>query len=266
MSRPSLLAHRDFRLLLVGQTTAQLGTQVSSVALPLLAVVGLGATAFEVGLVNAASTLAFALVGLPAGAWLDRGRRRPVLVASDLARAVFLATIPLAALAGVLSVAQLVVVSFAVGLARVFFDVGYRSYLPSVVGRHRVLAGNASLELVRASGQVVGPGLGGLLVGLVGAAAVVGVQAVTFVVSAVTLAAIGTSEPAAEPDPRPAVLGREVGEGLRFVWRHPLLRATAVASALSNVAFAVASAVAFLFWYRTLELPAVAVGLLVAVG
>ena len=120
------------------------------------------------GLLGAASTIAFAVLGLPAGAWVDRIRRRPLLIASDLARAALLATIPLAAVFGILSMGQLLLVSLLAGVARVFFDVGYRSYLPSVIGRDRVLAGNSSLEFVRASGQVAGPALGGVLVTLIG--------------------------------------------------------------------------------------------------
>jgi MFS family permease len=155
-----LLAHRDFRLLLLGQTTSQVGAQVSGVAIPLLAVLTLQATPLQLGLVTASSTLAFALVGLPAGAWMDHLRRRPVLVASDLIRALLLATIPAAAVLEALSVTHLVVVSLLTGFARVFFEVGYQSYLPSVVGKDRILAGNSSLETIRASGEPVGPGVG----------------------------------------------------------------------------------------------------------
>jgi MFS family permease len=132
--------------------------------------------------------------GLPVGAWLDRWARRPILIGSDVARAVLLATIPLAAVLGALSVLHLVIVSLLVGLSRVFFDIGYRSYLPSVVGTDRVLSGNSSIEFVRASGQVVGPGVGGALVTLVGAASVVFIQAVTFAISAISLLAIRTRE------------------------------------------------------------------------
>jgi MFS family permease len=104
----SLRGHRDFRLLLLGRTTSQLGTQVSGVAVPLLAVLTLDATPFGVGLATASSTLAFAVIGLPAGAWVDRRRRRPVLVASDAVRAGLLATVPLAAVLDVLTIARLV--------------------------------------------------------------------------------------------------------------------------------------------------------------
>ncbi len=164
MPGTSPLRHRDFRLLLIGQTTSQLGSQVSAVAIPLLAVLTLGASPLQLGLVTAAGTVAFAVVGLPAGAWLDRCRRRPVLVASDLARAALPATIPLAALLGVLTITQLVVVSLLAGLARVFFDIGYQSYLPTVVGEDGLLTGNSARETVRASGQIAGPGVGGWLV------------------------------------------------------------------------------------------------------
>ena len=266
MSPGSLFTSRDFRLLLAGQTTSQLGTQVSGVALPLLAVLVLEAGSLEIGLINAAATLPFALVGLPAGAWLDQMRRRPVLVASDVLRAAVLATIPVAALLGVLSVAQLVAVSLLVGVGRVFFDIGYRSYLPSVVGRDHVLAGNASLEFVRATGQIVGPGLGGALVSVVSAANVLLIQAATFAVSAVTLLRVRAREPDPVPDPAGPGLAGQVVEGLRFVWRHPLLRATAVASAASNLSFALASAVSIVFMSRTLGLSPVGIGLVLSGG
>lgn len=262
----SLLAHRDFRLLLAGQTTSQLGAQVSGVAIPLLAVLTLQASPFEVGLISASSTLAFALIGLPAGAWLDRFRRRPILIASDLARALLLGTIPLAAALGVLTITQLIVVSLLTGFARVFFDVGYQSYLPSVIGRDRVLAGNSSIETVRASGQVVGPGLGGVLVSLLGAASVVLVQAVTFIVSAVTLVAVRHREEAIEVPQRRPRLWVEVREGLAFVGHNRMLRATAITSAAGNFSFAVASAVNFIFMTRTLQLTAAAIGLILALG
>ncbi|WP_035812440.1 MFS transporter [Jiangella gansuensis] len=266
MSGGSLLAHRDFRLLLLGQTTSQFGAQVSGVAIPLLAVLTLDASAFEVGLITAASTVAFAVIGLPAGAWLDRLPRRPVLVVSDLARALLLATIPLAAVTGVLTITQLVVVALVSGVCRVFFDVGYQAYVPSVIGRDRVLAGNSAMETMRASGQFVGPGLGGWLVAVAGAANVVLVQAVTFAVSAASIAAIRHREPAITRPAHRTSMRRDIREGLAFVLRHPALRAVAVASALSNLAFALASAVTFVFLARTLGLSPTVIGLVVAGG
>ncbi|WP_203453792.1 MFS transporter [Jiangella aurantiaca] len=265
MSTPSPLRQRDFRLLLLGQTTSQFGAQVSGIAIPLLAVVTLGASALEAGLLAAASTVAFAVIGLPAGAWIDRLRRRPVLIAADVARALLLATIPLAAVAGVVTVTQLIVVALLTGVARVFFDIGYQSYLPVVIGRDRVLAGNSAMETVRASGQFAGPGLGGWLTGLLGGAIVVLIQVVTFAVSAAALAAIRTPEPAPSRAER-THLRAEIRAGLAFVRHTPALRATALTSAVANFCFAVAAAVSMIFMARTLELPPSAIGLIVAAG
>lgn len=264
MSRGSPLAHRDFRLLLLGQTTSQLGAQVGGVAVPLLAVLTLHASPLQMGLVNASGTVAFLLVGLPAGAWIDRSRRRPVLVAADLARAAILASIPLAALLGVRSIGQLVVVSLLAGVARVFFDVAYQTFVPAVVGTDRVLAGNSAMETVRATGQVAGPGLGGTLVALVGAANVILLQAATFAVSALSLLAIGTREQPARPER--TRMRRDIAEGLRFVARNPVLRAIAVTSTASNVGFAIASAVTVIFMARTLGLSAPGIGAVLATG
>lgn len=254
--------HRDFRLLLVGQTTTQLGTQVSAVAVPLLAVLTLHASPLQLGLVNAAGTVAFVLIGLPAGAWVDSRARRPILIASDLARAALLATIPIASLLGLLSIAHLIVVSLLAGVARVLFDLAYQSYLPSVVGKDGLLAGNSAMETMRAGGQVAGPALGGLLVALSGAANVVLIQAVTFAVSAALLLGIRTREPAARPhSTRP-----RIREGVLFVARNGILRAITITSAAGNFSFAMASAVNFLFMARTLGLSPTAIGVVVGLG
>jgi MFS family permease len=262
----SLAAHRDFRLLLLGQTTSQFGTQISGVAIPLLAVLTLHASAFQVGLIGAASTISFAVIGLPAGAWLDRRPRRRFLIGSDVARAVLLASIPVAGLLGVLSLAQVIVVALLAGFARVFFDVGYQSYIPTVIGTERVLAGNSAMEFLRSSGQVAGPGIGGLLISLVGAANVVLLDALTFAVSAGTLLAIRTREPERATDAGSGHLGHRILEGLSFVLRNRVLLAIAIASAVSNFVFAVASAVTMIFLSRTLGLSAVGIGLVIAAG
>ncbi len=265
MSTASLLRRRDVLLLLLGQVSGQLGAQVSAVAIPLLAVLALQATPWEAGLLAASGTVAFALIGLPAGAWVDRLPRRPVLVAADLVRAATLLAIPIAAALDAVSMGLLLVVTFVVGLARVFFEVAYQAYLPAVVGSPDLLAGNAALETVRTTGQIAGPGLGGWLVGVAGAANVVLVQIAAFATSALTLLAIGAREPSRPRRPR-ARLRTEIAEGLRFVLRTPPLRGTLLASAVSNFAFAMASAVSFIFMARTLRLDPTAIGLLVGAG
>ena len=262
MSGPS----RDYRLLLLGQTTSQLGAQVSAVAVPLLAVLVLHASALQLGVVNAAGTIAFLVIGLPVGAWTDRWRRRRILVVSDVVRAGLLATIPVAAALGALSITQLVAVSLLVGAARVFFDVGYQSYLPDLLGPDRVLGGNATMETIRSTGQVAGPGLGGWLVGLAGAADVVAVQAGTFLVSALSLLGIRHREAPPAHHDGPASLRHQIGEGLRFVRRIRVLRGLVLTSALGNFAFAVASSVVMIFMVRDLRLSPALIGLITGGG
>lgn len=261
----SVLRDRDFRLLLVGQTTSQFGTQVSSLAIPLLAVGVLHASAFQIGLVNAASTVAFLVIGLPVGVWTDRGSRRRFLVLSDIARLILFASIPVAAWLGRITLVHLVVVALMAGAARVFFDIGYQSYIPSVIGRDRVLAGNSAMEFLRSTGQFAGPALGGLLVSAVGAATVVAIDAVSFGVSAVMLLAIGIREipSAVAPTMR---LRDDVSAGVAEVLRRPVLRAVGAASALSNFGFAAASAVNVIFMARVLHLSPAKIGLIISGG
>jgi predicted MFS family arabinose efflux permease len=152
------------------------------------------------------------------------------------------------------------------GFARVFFDVAYQSYTPSVIGKDRILTGNSAMETVRASGQVVGPGIGGWLVAVAGAANVVLIQAVTFAVSAASLMAIATPEPAAPKRSDRPRLRAQIIEGLLFVARTPLLRATALTSAAGNFAFAIASAVSAVFLVRTVGLSPTAIGAVLALG
>ena len=266
MPGSSPFAHRDFRLLLIGQTASQFGAQVSAVAVPMLAVLTLHASPLQVGLINASSTAAFALLSLPAGAWLDRLPLRPVLTAADAVRALLLLAVPVAAWCGRLGISQLVAVTLLVGVARVLFDLGYQGYLPSVVGTGQVLAGNSAMETARAAGQFAGPGLGGWLIGLVGAADVVGIQAATFAVSAVSLLLIRTRQTPSPRLPERKALTRQIREGVEFVLHDRVLRAVAVTSAMSNFAFAISSAVTMIFLTRDLGLAPSLVGLVVAAG
>jgi hypothetical protein len=166
----SLWRHRDFLLLWSAQTVSDTGTRVGRIAVPLLAVTALSATPWQTGLLVAAETAAFLLVGLPAGALVDRARRRPVMVTADLFRVALLLAVPVAWWLGVLTFPLLVAVVLAVGVATVVFDVGYQSVLPSVVGRAGLIEGNAKLESTRSAAVAVGPALGGVAVQLIGAA------------------------------------------------------------------------------------------------
>ncbi|TML69132.1 MAG: MFS transporter, partial [Actinobacteria bacterium] len=159
-----LWRHADFLKLWSAQSVSQLGTQISAIALPLVALYELHATAFEVAALGTVEFLPFLLFTLPAGVWVDRLRRRWLMVTADLGRVVALGSIPLAAALGHLTLAQLYIAGFVTGTLTVFFDVSYQSYLPSLVEREQLVDGNAKLEVTRATAQVAGPGLGGLLV------------------------------------------------------------------------------------------------------
>ncbi|CAM5226904.1 MFS transporter [Streptomyces spiroverticillatus] len=258
-----LLRLRDFRLLLAGAAAGQVGAQVTLVALPLVAVLELRAPAFQVGLLTAAETAAFLLIGLPAGAWVDRMRKRTLMIRADVVRCAAMASIPLAAVAGVLTMGQLYVVALVTGVATVFFDVAHQSYLPQLLDRERLVAGNGALETVRSSAQVAGPGLGGGLVQLVGAHLAIVADAIGYAVSALFLMAI--RKPEAKPEPVPgASVRKDVAEGLRFVIGNPLLRVIAAATGLGNFFSAMLMATQTVFLVRVLELRPGAVGLMLS--
>jgi MFS family permease len=265
MTRVTLWRHRDFRLLWAGETVSHFGTAVSAIALPLVAVTTLAVTPLQMGLLTAAETAAFLLIGLPAGAWLDRMRRRPVMLAADLVRGVLLASIPLAWWAGVLTFEQLLTVALLTGLATVFFDVAYQSYLPSLVGREVLIEGNNKLESTRSLAEVTGPALGGGLVQLLGATTAVVIDAVSYLVSAAALASVRTREPEPAPAEHPR-LRSQIAEGLRFVIGHPLLRPITGCTSMANLFGGIQMAVIVLFMVRELGLSASTIGLVFTAG
>ncbi|WP_410609250.1 MFS transporter [Amycolatopsis sp. lyj-109] len=265
MRRGSLFFHADFRRLWAGDTASQFGTMVGYTAIPLLAAVTLAATPFEMGLLTAAQTLAFLLIGLPAGVWVDRMRRRRVMLAADFTRFALLMSVPFAWWAGMLTLAQLLVVVLLVGVATVFFDVAYQSYLPSLVGREHLLEGNAKLQAVQSVAQIAGPSGAGVLVQVISAANTVLVTAFGYLASALCLLRIR----AAEPEPEPAGHTRllpQIVEGLRFVFSDKPLRSSVACTATANLFGGAFMAVHVLFLTRTVGLSPAVVGVLLAVG
>jgi MFS family permease len=263
--RRGLFFHRDFRRLWIGDAISQVGTQVSMLALPLVAVKTLHASAFEVGALTACETAAFLLVGLPAGAWCDRVRRRPVLILGDLGRAVVLGSVPLAALLHGLTIGQLFAVALVTGVLTVFFDVAYQSYLPELVTREELIDGNGKLEATRATAQVVGPSIGGFLVQAITAPYAVFVDAVSYLWSAAWISAIRAREPAPTPPPQ-RHQGKEIGEGLRFVLGHRILRKIAGCTGTANLFSSATVAVEMVFLVRTVHLSAGGIGVLFSIG
>lgn len=257
----SLLFHRDFRLLWVGDTVSQVGTMVTMLALPLLAVRTLHASPFQVGLLATFEYLAFLVIGLPAGAWVDRMRRRNVLIVGDLGRAVMLASLPVAAYYDVLTIGQLYLVALVNGVFTVFFDVSYQSYLPSLVGREHLVEGNAKLQGTQSVSQVAGPSLGGFLVQALTAPYALLVDAVSYLWSAVCVTAIRHREPRPQRSAE-AHLVQEIREGLAFVLGHRLLRSIAACTGTSNLFSGAGGAILIVLLARDLDLAAGVIGLL----
>jgi predicted MFS family arabinose efflux permease len=227
--------HRDFRLLWIGQATSKLGSSVTSVALPLVAVAGLDASTFQVAMLSAAPWLPWLLVGLPAGAWVDRLPRRPVMLCCDLTSLLLFLSVPAAAWLDRLTIGHLMAVALGAGTAGVFFQTAYQVYLPSLLDRDELAEGNAKVQATEAAAQVGGPGAAGLITQLAGAVNALLVDAASFLVSAICLLTIRTREPRLERARRGGTLRQEIREGLRFVARDPYLRVLTLFSAASNI-------------------------------
>ena len=260
----SLWRHPAFLRLWTASAISDVGSQVSALALPLIAALMLDATAWQMGLLSAAESAPTLLVGLFAGVWVDRRRRRSVMIAADLGRAALLLIVPLASVLGALRIELLYAVALAAGALSVLFDVSHLSYLPSLVDRDRLVEGNSKLEVTASIAQVVGAG--GVLVKLVGAPLAVLVDAVSYVVSALFLLAIRVAEPPPATPGERAGIAAAIGEGLRAVLTHPLLRVLAGCSATTNLFGRMFLAVYILYMARDLGLSAVGVGAVFATG
>jgi len=261
---PSLWRQRDFLLLWSGQTVSEMGTAVTEVALPLLAVVTLKASTFQVGLLTAATTLAFAVIALPAGAMVDGAAKRSVMTVCNLLRLVIIGSVPVAAEFGVLTMAQLYAVAVAAGVCSVFFDVSYQSYVPSLIRAGRLMDANGKLGTTQAFAQLGGPSLGGGLVGLFGAAGAMTADAVSYAVSALSILGIRTRD---EPPPaRPAdeTLRHRITEGLTFVFGHSILRRIVACTGTANLFSGMYSALSMVFLIRVLHVRPALTGLVMA--
>jgi predicted MFS family arabinose efflux permease len=260
-----LWRHGEFVRLWVGTFVSLFGSQVSLLALPLTAVLTLGAGPREMGFLSATRWLPYLLFGLVAGVWVDRVRRRPLMIWMDLARAILVASIPAAALLGVLRIEQLFAVAFGMGVLSLFFDAGYQAYLPSIVRREALVEGNSTLELGRSVAQIGGPSLAGGLVQLMTAPLALLIDAASYLVSAAALTTIRVSEPAAERAERRS-MWHEVREGLAWVFGNPLLRPIVLNNVSRMLAASATSAIYVLYAVRELELPPVVLGLVFAAG
>ncbi|HEY0167662.1 MAG TPA: MFS transporter [Jatrophihabitans sp.] len=260
-----LWRNQSFRRLFAAAAISDMGSQITFVALPLVAVIVINASPAEVGVLWMLRFVAFLTVGLPAGALLDRTKKRWVMVTSDLGRAVVLGSIPLAWAMDVLTIQQLYIVSLLSGVGNVFFDVAARSYLPAVVGRQYLLAANSRLGSANATSALAGPSVAGYIVQFFASPIAILIDAISFVWSALWLFRVRQPEPEPERRDQPSLF-KEIGEGTKFVWRHPLLRPIVIAGALTNLFLTFAIVAVPLLLVRELGLGGAAVGLFFTFG
>ena len=264
----ALWGHRDFLKLWTGQSISELGSQISQLALPWLAAVGLHASAFEFSLLGVLGFLPFILFALPAGVWVDRLRRRTILIVGDSARAVLLALIPILWATHTLRIWHLLVLQFVIGVFTVFFDVAYQSYLPALIEREDLVDGNSKLQLTVSVAQVAGPSASGALIAAITAPYAIVADTISFVVSSVFMITMRHREALPEHDdsnPRPE-MWPQVKEGLRWVLGHRWLRWIAACTGTGNLFGSVLFAIALLYMTRTLHLSAFETGFVFAVG
>ena len=253
--------HPGFRRLWIAYTVSTFGTEVSSLAIPMTAILTLDAGPIGMGILGAAASAPALVFGLLAGTWVDRLRRRRILLVADLARAALLVSVPIAFATGFLSLAFLSIIAFLAGIFTVFFDVAHSSYLPSLVRQDELVDGNSKLEVSESVTQAVGPSTGGLLVQVIGAPLAIAVDAVSFAVSALFIGAIATVEPVPErSEPRSHVL-TETGQGVRFVLGHRLLRPTLGFAATTQLCMSAVLAVYLLYLANELRLSPVVIGI-----
>ena len=263
---PSIWRNRDFVRLWSASSVSLFGSFVTRTALPFTAILVLGAGPLEIAILRALQLIGGLIVGLFAGAWVDRLRRRPIMIVADLGRAILLGSIPVAAFLGVLSIGQIYVVSFGAALLTTFFDVADRSYLPTLVESNQLVPSNSALTASASVAEFSAFGISGFLIQLFSAPIAIAVDALSFLASALLIGTIRRPEPA-----RPAVADREpvfdeIRDGLRVVAGSPVLRAITAATASSHVLWGVFGTSYLLFATDVVGLGPAAIGIIAGLG
>lgn len=263
---PSLLRERDFGLLLGAATVSNLGSQFTTVAIPLLAIRLLHADTLAVGVLSASGVAAFVLVGIPAGQWVSRFRRRPIMMAADFGRAALLAWAPIAYALHALTVSQLFIIVFLHGVLTVLFDLAAQSLLPAVVRRDQLMEGNAKLGGVDAFARTAGPNFAGILISVISAPVAIVIDAISFLSSGLVIGVMRGREAKPVLPPECHGAGREIYEGLEFVLRPGPLRATTLTSASTNFFMALSWVAVVTLVGSELNLPNWMIGLIFSAG
>lgn len=261
----SLWSHADFRKLWGSDTISLFGLHATLLALPVTAV-SIGVTPLQLGLLTTAQTAPALLFGLFAGVWVDRRRRRPLLIGANIARAALLGSVPVAAYFGVLHLAQLYIVAFLSGIAALVFVVAYQAFLPLIVPRQHLVAGNSALRASEATAQFAGPSVGGLLVQLLSAPLALTSGAIASLGSALTILAIRTPESCPQADRAHVGIGSAIGEGVRFVLTDPILRPILLSSTLGALFGNIPTGIYILYAIHDVGIPTATLGLIVGAG
>ncbi|MGU3646027.1 MFS transporter [Microbacterium sp. C23T] len=261
----SLWRDHNFMTLWSGQALSQFGAQITELAIPVLAVLMLSATEWEVGVLNAAQVAAFLVVGLPAGAWIDRMRKRHVMIWADAVRAVALAILPVLALLGALEIWHMIVVALIMGVATVFFDVSNQSIVPSLVRANQIAEANGKLQSTEQLAGLAGPAVGGWLLGILAAPLAILITVGTYLASFVALLFTRDHETLRAPEDHKPLL-HEIGEGLRWVFGNPLLRRIVLTTGTANFFGTIATTLLPIFALRELGLTPQMLGIVLSLS
>lgn len=263
---PSLWRDRSFLALWSASTVSLFGSLITRTALPFAAILVLDAGPLEISALRSAELIAGLIVGLFAGAWVDRLLRRPILIWADIGRAVLLGSIPVAFVLGILGLPQLLFVAFAAAVLSTFFDVADNAYLPTVVPRDKLVHANSALTATGSVAEFSAFGIGGFLIEVFKAPIAIAIDAVTFVVSAGLLMTIRRKEPTPTPvaDREPVL--REIRDGMRIVLRSPVLRALALSHGGTHILWGIFGTSYLIFALEELQLGPAAIGVIAAVG
>ncbi len=256
----------NFLKLWAADTISDFGTQISVVAIPLLAVLTFEASPLEMGLLTASSELPALTLAIFIGVWVDRLRRRPVMIAANIGRALLFFLIPLAVWFGLLNIWILYVISFLAGILTVFFAVGYQSYLPVLVRRDQLVEGNSKLATSASGSFIVGPAIAGAIVQISSAAIAILIDAISYLIAVIFLWRIDAQESASSPRESRAGIWREIGEGLRVIRDEPILRTLGISTGIAVLFENIQFVAVILYITRELELSAGTFGVIFASG
>lgn len=265
-AKHSLLQNKDFMKLWMGQSISNFGSQFTFIALPLLATIILEASPFQMGLITSLGFLPNLLFGLFAGAWVDRLKRKPILITANLVSAGLLLAIPILYFGELLNINILYVIQFMLGIGSLFSSISSSTYMPTLIKKEELLEGNSKFQFSNSVARITGSGLGGGLVQLLSAPIVILIDAITFIVSALFLSRIKSEEIVKESKKEERNMVREIREGIQIVFSSKIIRSILYSSTCYNFFYSMFLPLFILFVSKDLELNSTIIGLIFSVG